>query len=347
MLNDGQREIVMSPETRLPRAMARELRGLSQDDKKELAHVYYEMLLIRRFEEKVAEMYTRAQIGGFVHLNIGEEASIVGAVSAMAPQDYLFTAYRDHGWALARGCDPKAVMAELFGKVSGLSKGRGGSMHLFDARNRFLGGYAIVGGPLTIATGAAFAVKYEGGDEVVVCQMGEGATNIGAFHEALNVAKLWRLPVVFVCTNNLYGMGTAVKRASAVSEIYRKACAYDMAAGRVDGMDVLAVREEVAKALQRARDQKEPTFLELMTYRYRGHSMADPARYRAEEEVRWWRERDPVERFRQQLLDAGAMTEREADDTERAVNRITEESVEFANQSPEPSVDDLRLNVYA
>ncbi|MBI4321986.1 MAG: pyruvate dehydrogenase (acetyl-transferring) E1 component subunit alpha [Chloroflexi bacterium] len=337
----------MSPETPVPRAITKELQVLSREDKDELVHLHYLMLLIRRFEEKTAEMYTRAKIGGFVHLNIGEEASIVGAVSALAPQDYLFTAYRDHGWALARGCDPKATMAELFGKATGLSKGRGGSMHLFDAGHRFLGGYAIVGGPMPVATGAAFAVKYRGGDEVVMCQIGEGATNIGAFHEALNLASLWKLPAVFVATNNLYGMGTAVNRASSVSEIYRKACAYDMSAERVDGMDVLLVREAVTQALRRAREQKEPTLLELLTYRYRGHSMADPARYRSDDEVKWWRERDPIDLFRRKLMQVDAITLQDVGEAESEANRVVRESVEFAELSPEPGVEDLGLNVLA
>lgn len=318
----------------------------SAENRQQLLHFLYQMILIRRFEEKTAEMYTKAKIGGFVHLNIGEEASIVGAVSALEDRDYLYTSYRDHGYALARGVDPKAVMAELYGKATGCSKGRGGSMHLFDAKVRFMGGYAIVGGLIPIATGTALAAVYRGTDEVTMCVFGEGATNIGAFHEALNVAKLWRLPVVFVCTNNKYGMGTDVNRASAVSEIYRKACAYDMAAERVDGMDLLAVREACLRAMERARRDREPTLIEALTYRFRGHSMADPARYRSDEEVRRWRERDPISLLEQKMKDAGLITQNDIDDTEAAVERVVAEAVEYAELSPAPSVDDLYKNVY-
>ncbi|MCL5265427.1 MAG: pyruvate dehydrogenase (acetyl-transferring) E1 component subunit alpha [Chloroflexi bacterium] len=305
------------------------------------------MVLIRRFEEKAGEMYLRAKIGGYLHLNIGEEGTVVGSVSALEERDYLYTSYRDHGYAIARGVNPKAVMAELFGKATGCSQGRGGSMHLFDARVHFLGGYGIVAAHIPVATGTALAATYRGTDEVTMCIFGEGATNIGAFHEGLNVAKLWRLPVVFVCTNNIYGMGTAVNRASAVSEIYRKACAYDIAAERVDGMDVLAVRDACLRGVERARKESEPTLIETMTYRYRGHSMADPARYRSEAEVRWWRERDPILTLETKLKEQGMVTQEEMDDIEANVERVVEESVEFADRSPAPSLDDLYKNVYA
>ena len=320
--------------------------SLSPERREELLGLLRQMILIRRFEEKVAEMYTRAKIGGFVHLNIGEEASIVGMLSPLGANDYLFTSYRDHGYALARGSDPKAIMAELFGKVTGVSKGRGGSMHLFDAERHFYGGYAIVGGLIPIATGAGLAINYRDSDEVVLCAFGEGATNIGAFHEGLNVAKLWHLPVVFTCVNNLYGMGTAVSRASAVSEIWRKACAYDMYAERVDGMDVLAVRNSAAAAIDRAREEREPTLLEMVTYRYRGHSMADPARYRTEEEVRWWKERDPILGFESKLKENGIITQQDVDQIEADVARVVSEAVEFADSSPAPDVSDLTKHVY-
>ena len=305
------------------------------------------MVLIRRFEEKAGEMYLRAKIGGYLHLNIGEEGTVVGSVSALEERDYLYTSYRDHGYAIARGVNPKAVMAELFGKATGCSQGRGGSMHLFDARVHFLGGYGIVAAHIPVATGTALAATYRGTDEVTMCIFGEGATNIGAFHEGLNVAKLWRLPVVFVCTNNIYGMGTAVNRASAVSEIYRKACAYDIAAERVDGMDVLAVRDACLRGVERARKESEPTLIETMTYRYRGHSMADPARYRSEAEVRWWRERDPILTLETKLKEHGMVTQGDLDDIEANAERVVEESVEFADRSPAPSLDDLYKNVYA
>ncbi|MBI2954802.1 MAG: pyruvate dehydrogenase (acetyl-transferring) E1 component subunit alpha [Chloroflexi bacterium] len=315
-------------------------------DKETLLHFLNKMILIRRVEEKVAEIYTRAKAGGFVHLNIGEEAAIVGAASSLADRDYLFTSYRDHGWALVKGVAPRAVMAELYGKATGCSKGRGGSMHLFDSKVRFMGGYAIVGGMIPIATGTALAVTYRGTDEVAMCVFGEGATNIGSFHEGLNVAKLWQLPVVFVCTNNLYGMGTAVRRASSVSEIYRKACAYDMVAERIDGMDVVATRDACLRAVERARKDHEPSLVELVTYRFRGHSMADPARYRTDDEVRWWRERDPISSLEQKMKDSGMLTQQEIDDIEAAVSRVVTESVQYAESSPAPGLDDLYKDVY-
>lgn len=288
-------------------------------DKEDMRHLYYTMLLVRRSEEKVAEMYTRAKIGGFVHLNIGEEATVVGAVSALAPQDYIFTSYREHGYILARGTDPKLVMAELFGKTTGTSGGRGGSMHLFDKERGFLGGYAIVGGQLPLAVGAGVASNYRNSDAATLCVFGDGATNIGAFHESLNLARIWNLPVVFFCVNNLYGMGTAVTRASAVKDIYKKALAYDMPSLQVNGMDVLAVQEVTRKALERARVQREPSFIESLTYRFRGHSMSDPGRYRSEDEVRAWRERDPIGNFQHRLLAAGVLTEEEGQAIEREV----------------------------
>ncbi len=319
---------------------------LAQKD--ELLELYHRMLLIRRFEEKVGEMYTRAKMGGYVHLNIGEEATVVGAVSALGPQDYLFTSYREHGHALARGTDPKLVMAELYGKVTGTSRGRGGSMHLFDKERRFYGGYAIVAGQLPLAVGTALAADYRGTDEVTLCMFGEGATNIGAFHESLNLAKIWHLPVVFFCVNNQYGMGTAVARASAVADIYRKAAAYDMVGEQVNGMDVLAVREATQRALRRAREDREPTLLESITYRYRGHSMADPARYRSEEEVRRWRERDPIANFQRRLLAAEVLNDEAVRALEEQVEREVQEAVDFAEESPEPDpASELMRYVYA
>jgi pyruvate dehydrogenase E1 component alpha subunit len=316
-------------------------------DKDQLNSFLYQMILIRRFEEKTAEMYTRAKMGGFVHLNIGEEGSIVGAVSALRETDYLFTSYRDHGWALAKGVDSRSAMAELFGKVTGCSKGRGGSMHLFDAKARFIGGYAIVGGHIPISTGTALSSIYRNTDDVTMCVFGDGASNIGAFHEGLNVAKLWHLPVVFVCTNNVYGMGTAVTRASSTTEIYQKACAYNMAAERVDGMDVMAVRDAALRAVERARGEHEPTLIESVTYRFRGHSMADPARYRTDEEVKRWRERDPIALLIAQGKESGVLSDKDVEEVEAAVERAVTQAVEFAELSPAPGVDELYRYVYA
>lgn len=306
------------------------------ENKDELIEYYYQMLLIRRFEEKVAEMYTRARIGGFVHLNIGEEATIVGTISPLAPQDYIFSSYREHGHVLVRGTDPKLVMAELYGKETGTSRGHGGSMHLFDLERRFYGGWAIVGGHLPIAVGTALAADYRGEDAITMCLFGDGATNIGGFHEALNLAKVWRLPIVFVCVNNQYGMATSVARASAVPDIYRKAAAYDMASEQVNGMDVLATRDAAVRAIKRAREEREPTLLECITYRYRGHSMSDPARYRTEEELKMWRERDPIGNFQFKLKEAGVLDDQSIQAIEERVEQVVQESVEFAEQSPEP-----------
>ena len=315
-------------------------------DREEMRHLYYTMLLVRRMEEKVAEMYTRAKIGGFVHLNIGEEATVVGAISALAPQDYVFTSYREHGYALARGTEPKYVMAELFGKTTGTSGGRGGSMHLFDKERGFLGGYAIVGGQMPLAVGAALASNYRNSDAATLCVFGDGATNIGAFHESLNLASVWNLPVIFLCVNNQYGMGTAVTRASAVTDIYKKAAAYDMPSVQVNGMDVLAVREATARALERARRQREPSFIESITYRFRGHSMSDPGRYRSEDEVRAWRERDPIGNFQSRLLAAGVLAQADVQTIEGEVDRAVQEAVDFADESLAPEPSDLYRNVY-
>jgi pyruvate dehydrogenase E1 component alpha subunit len=305
------------------------------------------MQLIRHFEEKAAEQYTRARIGGYIHLNVGEEASVVGAVAALRETDYLIGSYRTHGHALARGTEPGRVMAELFGKESGTSRGRGGSMHLFDGPRRFLGGYGIVGGHLPLAAGIGLAIDYLERDEAVMCVFGEGATNIGAFHEALNVGKLWGLPIVWLCANNQYAMGHSVAMDSAVTEIYRKAIAYDMPAERVDGMDVLGVRQACEVALERARRERLPSLVECFTYRYRGHSMADQRKYRTEDEIKAWRERDPIDWYQRRLVEASLLSESEAAEIERRAIEVANEASDFAEQSPDPAVADLGRYVYA
>lgn len=245
------------------------------------------MLLIRCFEEKVAELYKKGKIRGFCHLYIGQEAVAVGAISTLAPDDYILSSYLDHGHALARGVDPGEIMAELYGKQSGVSKGKGGSMHLFDKRRRFLGGYAVVGAQIPVAVGVAFASKYLKQSRVTICFFGEAAVNVGSFHESLNLAALWKLPVVFICENNRLGMGTPTERASALYDLSQNSCAYNMEHAEVDGMDVLAVREVVGEAVERARNESAPTLIEARTYRFLGHSMADPVHghYRTEKEV--------------------------------------------------------------
>src|SRR5882672_4920394 len=293
--------------------------GVDAETAKQLLH---QMMLIRRFEEKAAEAYALGKIGGFLHLYIGEEAVAVGTTSMLRPDDYAISAYREHGHCLAKGSDPKRVMAELFGRRDRLSKGKGGSMHLFDKTTNFLGGHAIVGAHLPIAVGVGFAIKYRGGDQVIVCYFGDGAVPEGEFHEAMNLAALWKLPVIFLCENNRYAMGTSVERALAQTEIWKFGQTYGIPSERVDGMDVLAVREAVARAVTRARQHKTPALLEADTYRYRGHSMRDPAGavYRTKAEVEREKLRDPIVLFRDKLLAAGLLAEADVRTIEKDVN---------------------------
>ncbi len=306
-----------------------------------LLDYYHQMSLIRHFEEKSQEMYNKARIGGYCHLNLGEEATVVGFSVGLEPTDYVYTNYREHGYAIGRGISPKAVMAELFGKETGSSHGRGGSMHIFDLERHFMGGYAIVGGQLPLATGAAFAVAYRGSKEVVACQMGDGTTNTGAFHESLNLAKIYHLPIVYFVVNNLYGMGLRVEQGSAVSELYRKACAYDMQSWRVDGNDVLAVRDAMRNAAAIAREQHEPSLIEAVSYRFRGHSVVDPDRYRDKEEVQQGREHDPIAAFAARLMEAGLLDEQQASQIDEQAQQEVEEAVKFAEESPFPSVEEF------
>jgi pyruvate dehydrogenase E1 component alpha subunit len=318
------------------------------DEKPDALVGYYRMMwLMRRFEERCAEMYQRAKIGGYCHLNLGEEATVVGLMAALEPRDYLFTNYREHGYALAKGIEPGPVMAELFGKATGVSRGRGGSMHLFDVGARLLGGYAIVGGQIPLATGAAQAIAYRDGDEVVMCQMGDGTVNTGAFHECLNMAQLWKLPIVFVIVNNLTGMGTKVEAASAEPELYKRACAYKMASERVDGNDLLAVRDAAGRAVDRARNERLPTLLEAVSFRMRGHSVVDPARYRSKEEVEQGRAKDPVVAFRARLVQTGTLDEAAVAELEAEVEREVQQAIDFADASPDPDVGELFDDVYA
>ena len=305
------------------------------------------MALIRRFEEEAGRQYQRANAGGFLHLAIGEEATIVGTTSVMRDEDFLIGTYRTHGHAIARGTEPKRVMAELFGKVDGTSGGRGGSMHIFDAEKRFMGGYGIVGGNLPIAAGIGLASQYKGEDAVTVCMFGDGASNAGNFGETMNLAALWRLPVLFLVENNLYGMGTAVERHSAQTDLSKKAEGYGIDGRRVDGMDVLAVREAVAEGLLLAREESRPTLLEAFTYRYRGHSAADPEVYREREEVEEWRRKDPIETFARRCLDAGVLGEREVQQLRDAADQEVEAAVAFAEASPEPPLDTMYEGLYA
>jgi pyruvate dehydrogenase E1 component alpha subunit len=314
-------------------------------EKEKLLQMYYEMVLIRRIEERGAELYQAGKIGGFMHLYIGQEAVSTGLISARQPRDRVITAYRDHGVAINCGIPAEKVMAELLGKVTGTSKGKGGSMHMADVEKNMWGGHAIVGGHLPIASGLALGDHYAGNDNVTICMFGDGATNIGYFHEALNLAKIWNLRVLWVCENNQYGMGTSVERASAVSEIQQKAAGYGMATERVDGMDVLAVYEASRRAIETVRSTSTPMLLEIVTYRFRGHSMGDPERYRTQEEVKQWQDNDPIGIFRRALLKK-KVRKTELDEIEKRAEEDTLKAVEFAEASPEPPLDELFANVY-
>jgi len=320
------------------------LSGLSREQAIEL---YRQMLLIRRFEEKSAEAYVAGKIGGFCHLYIGQEAVGVGSISAIRKDDYVLASYREHGLALAKGMTARSIMAELFGKATGCSKGKGGSMHMFDKELGFFGGHAIVGGQIPLATGTAFATKYQGTDQVTLCYFGEAAVNQGAFHESLNMAQLWKLPCIYICENNQYGMGTSLARAMSLSDISKKACAYEMASEFVDGMDVLAVREATLRAVERARKDYLPTLLEIRTYRFMGHSMSDPGNYRTRAEIERYQERDPIKLFSATLLEQKIADQKTLDEIDRKVREEVEDSLRFADESPLPDPKELYTDVYA
>jgi pyruvate dehydrogenase E1 component alpha subunit len=305
------------------------------------------MALIRRFEEEAGRQYQRARAGGFLHLAIGEEATIVGTTSVMREEDFLIGTYRTHGHAIARGTEPQRVMAELFGRVDGTSGGRGGSMHIFDAEKRFMGGYGIVGGNLPIAAGLALASQYKGEDAVTVCMFGDGASNTGNFGETMNLAALWKLPLLFLVENNLYGMGTSVERHSAQTDLSKKAEGYGIPGERIDGMDVIEVREGVAEGLRLAREEQRPTLLEAFTYRYKGHSAADPEVYREREEVEEWQEKDPIENFAERCVEADVLGEREVQQAREAAEETVKAAVEFAEGSPEPPLETMYESLYA
>jgi len=304
------------------------------------------MVLIRRFEERAGEMYAKAKVGGFLHLAIGEEATIVGAVRALRDDDYLISTYRSHGHALARGTHPDNVMAELFGRVDGCSKGRGGSMHMFDRDRRFMGGYGIVGGNLPLAAGMAMASDYLGKDEVTLCQFGDGASNQGTFGETMNLAALWKLPVVFMVTNNQYGMGTALERHSAVTDLQVKGEGFGVPGMECDGMDAVDTYEVTREALRIAREERRPILVEAITYRFRGHSMADPEEYRTKEQVEEWRRKDPIETFGKRLVDGGVLSAEQRDEIDQAAVARVDEAVRFADASPHPPPESLYDDIY-
>jgi len=317
------------------------------EDKETLLEIFRQMLLIRRFEEKCAESYALGKIGGFCHLYIGQEAVGVGAISAIRPDDYVLTSYREHGQAIAKGISPNAVMAELYGKADGCSRGKGGSMHLFSKEMNFLGGHAIVGGQIPLATGVAFASKYRESDQVTLCFFGEAAVNQGAFHESLNLAQLWKLPCIYICENNKYGMGTSLERAMSVQNIAQKACAYEIASEFVDGMDVLAMRHATQRAVERARNEYLPTLIEARTYRYMGHSMSDPGNYRTRAEIEKYQERDPIKLFSATLKENDVIDDKQIAEFEARIKEQVDNAVRFADESPEPDPRELYGDVYA
>jgi pyruvate dehydrogenase E1 component alpha subunit len=312
----------------------------------QLRRYYQDMLLVRRFEERAARAYTEALIGGYCHLNLGEEAAVVGLMAALRPTDYLFTNYREHGYAIQRGIDPKRVMAELYGRVDGVSKGWGGSMHMFDITHRLLGGYGIVGGQLPLATGAALAIDYRGEDDVVMCTMGDGTAAIGAFHESLNIAALWHLPIVFVVINNHLGMGTTVEHSAAEPELYKRGAAYRMESAVVDGFDPVAVHAAAVKAVETARSGR-PYLLEVVTERLKGHSVVDPAKYRSAEENERLKANDPVATYGDRLMADGVLDELDIAVLEKEVAEVVADAAAFAANSPSPSVETLFDYTYA
>jgi pyruvate dehydrogenase E1 component subunit alpha len=324
--------------------MELKLRGVLPDS--ELVKLYRQMVLSREFEEACAEQYTKGQITGFLHLYSGQEAVAVGATAGLHKDDYILSAYREHAQAIVRGASPKKVMAELFGRATGMCKGKGGSMHLFDPALGFMGGYAIVGGQFPVAVGLAFAAKYRQEDRVVACFFGDGAVNQGNFHEGLNWARLWELPVLFVCENNFYGIGTEVHRASAVPDIHKRTCGYDIPSEKVDGMDVIAVYGAVKRAAEWVREHSRPYLIEAVTYRFRGHSMADPGKYRSAAEHEVWKARDPIPNFGRKLLEEGVADQTLLDAIMAEARSEVQEAVQFAEESPWPGDKEVWEDIY-
>lgn len=319
---------------------------MNLEDKK---RVLREMVLARRFEEHCYQAYIERKIGGFLHLYPGQEACVQGVMEAARPgHDYVITGYRDHVHAIKCGADPKAVMAELYGKETGSSKGRGGSMHIFDVEHHFMGGYALVGGPFPLAAGIAKGIQMKGGDEICICFLGDAANNQGTFHETMNMAKVWNLPVLFICENNQYGIGTAIHRSTAVVDQFKRVCGYSIESAQCDGQDFDVVYDHARKAVAYVRERKGPYFLELMTYRYRGHSMSDARTYRSREEEETWKLRDPIFILRDRLIEAKVLTMDEFSAMEKEIEQhLQDEIIRFAEESPEPDVADLEKYVLA
>ncbi len=324
-----------------------QIESIKKTDKKFLRELLYHMVLGRRFEEKCAEVYRMGKIGGFCHLYIGQEAIGVGSMMALEKTDMVITAYRDHVQAMIKGMTPENVMAELYGKAGGCVGGKGGSMHMFSKELEFYGGHGIVGGQIGVGTGMAYAAKYKNSGQVTLCFFGEAAVNQGIFHESLNMAQLWKLPVIYICENNQYGMGTSQKRAMSIASIAKKGEAYDMANEFVDGMDVMAVRDATLRAIERARKTSEPTLLEIRAYRFMGHSMSDPGNYRTRDEILKYQERDPIVLFKDSLKEAKVLSDKDFDEIEQEAVAAVERAVKFADESPLPDESELMTHVYA
>jgi pyruvate dehydrogenase E1 component alpha subunit len=313
----------------------------------ELIQLYRQMYLIRRFEDRAGFAYSQNKFTGYIHLYIGQEAVGVGFISALRPDDKIISSYRDHGHYLACGGDPKAGMAELYARATGCSKGKGGSMHFFDRERGFYGGTGIVGAGIPIGVGIAFAIKYRGGDQVCLCFFGDGAINTGAFHESMNMAALWDLPIIFICENNQYAMGTSVQRSSAVTPLVERAAGYGMAREQVDGMDVLAVRALADRAIAAVRKDSKPWFVEAVTYRYRGHGAADPGNYRTREEIQQWQERDPIGILEKKLLEEGILKAADTERIQKEIRADVDAAIRFAEESDRPAADELYTDIYA
>ena len=324
-----------------------QLESVKKTDKKLLRAMLYQMVLGRRFEEKCAEVYRMGKIGGFCHLYIGQEAIAVGSMMALNPTDMVITAYRDHVQAMVKGMSPESVMAELYGKEGGCVKGKGGSMHMFSKELEFYGGHGIVGGQIGVGTGLAYAAKYKQTGQVALCFFGEAAVNQGMFHESLNMAQLWKLPCIYICENNQYGMGTSQERAMSTRNIAKKAEAFEMANEFVDGMDVMAVREATLRAIERARKDSSPTLLEIRAYRFMGHSMSDPGNYRTRDEIKKYQERDPIVLFKDSLKESKVLGDKDFEKIEADAVAAVDRAVKFADESPFPQESELFTDVYA
>lgn len=324
------------------------MKNVKDFDRPFLIKLLEDMLLIRRFEEKSAQMYGLQKIGGFCHLYIGQEAVAVGSIAALdLKKDYVLTAYRDHGHALACGMSSRSAMAELYGKIDGCSRGKGGSMHLFDVANHMYGGNGIVGGHIPVATGVAFKIRYNEEEGVVLCYFGDGAIHQGAFHESLNLAKIWNLPIIYICENNQYGMGTDFRRVSSVHDLSIMGQSYGIPGKTVNGMDILSVFEATAEAVRQAREQQLPSLLEFQTYRYKGHSMSDPAKYRTRDELDSYRQQDPILILKQAMFDAELLTEDDYEQMDQASRKAADDAADFAENSPEPALETLYEDILA